>query len=157
MRDRRDRRDGQTLGADHRQPRGVTNVLRSQLGGQLTDLQQVVVDLTRQLAAATKENRILARDRGRLQELLAQAELLKVQRSDADSRWRASMQEREQLEEARRALEAERIEITEHCARLEHALAHQRAAMESARAEIACLEEQVEQLHSIVAMLTSDD
>lgn len=157
MKERRDRRDRPPLATDRRHPRGVTNVLRNQVGGQLTDLQQVVVDLTRQLAAATKENRILARDRGRLQELLAQAELLKVQRSDAESRWRASMKEREQLERARRALEAERVELAEQCVRLEHALAHERAAMESARAEIACLEEQVEQLHSIVAMLTSDD
>jgi chromosome segregation ATPase len=135
----------------------VTNVLRSQLGGQITDLQQVVVDLTRQLAEATKENRGLARDRNRVQELLAQADLLKVQHTDAQSRWRASLQEREQLEESRRGLEAEKIELAEHCARLEHALAHERAATEAARAEIACLEEQVEQLHSIVAMLRRED
>jgi regulator of replication initiation timing len=128
--------------------------LRQRIADEVAGTERVVAALGRDLAQHRRENRALARDRDHLRERLAQAEVTKLEQANTESLWRASLRDRQGVEDSLRALDEENRKLRERCAELERDLAHERQRSEVAALEVACLAEQIEELETIIALLS---
>lgn len=131
--------------------------LRQKVGDHLADARRIIAQLRRDLDDSRAETRELARDRDRLQRARVQIDVLGLERTAAESQARASRLEQKQAEELLCAAEQANRHFAERCERLERALAREREEIDAARLETHCLEEQMEQLQSIVDMLTGEN
>ena len=130
--------------------------LRRRIGEELESTESVVRALSRDLAAYRRDNRELSRDHERLKERLAHLDVARLEQADTETLWRASLRERQHVEDRLRALEAQNQRLVEECAALERALAAERERSELAGMEVECLEEQIAELESIIALLTPE-
>ncbi len=130
--------------------------LRRRIGAELESTEQVVGSLARELAEYRQENRELSRDRERLQERLAQLDVVRLEQADTETLWRSSLRERQRVEERLRDLEAENARLLDECAALESALEAERERGDTADLEVQYLEEHIAELHSIIELLTPE-
>jgi len=130
--------------------------LRRRIGAELHSTEQVVSTLSRELAEYRRENRELARDRERLQERLAQVDVVRLEQADTETLWRSSLRERQRVEERLRDLEEANHRLLQQCVDLEEALNAERERADSADLEIQYLEEHIAELHSIIELLTPE-
>ncbi len=130
--------------------------LRRKVGNQVADAMASISKLREQLDAAREENRALLADRDRLERALVRIDVLELERTEAESRVHEARLERKRLEEALTDVEDERDSLAARCEDLEALAQRERAALDEARLEIGCLEEQIDELRSIVKLLSGD-
>ncbi|MEE8408209.1 MAG: hypothetical protein V3T05_01260 [Myxococcota bacterium] len=130
--------------------------LRQKVSDQLGDARRLIARLRSDLAESNAEKQELARDRDRLQRALVQIDVLRIERAEAESQVRTSRLEQKQTEELLCNAEEDNRHLTERCAGLERALARERADVDAARLETRCLEQQIDQMQSIVDMLSGE-
>lgn len=130
--------------------------LRLRVAEQLDDARRAIARLRTELEASRAENEALSRDRTRLQRALVQMDLLQMEVASAEARARTCRVEYKRVEEQLADSRQDRGYLADRCATLERALARERAELDAARQEIRCLEEQMEQLRSIVALLSGE-
>jgi chromosome segregation ATPase len=130
--------------------------LRRQVHDQLADARRVIARLRRDLEQTRAEVRELAPDRDRLQRALVQIDVLTIARDQAEAQARASRRDQTDAEQLLLDTEEDNRLLAERCEGLERALAREREEVSAAKLEIRCLEQQTEQLQSIVDMLTGE-
>ena len=139
-----------------RRPAAAHAVLRERVTGQLSRLEHVITELRGALETSRLENRMLTDDRDRLQEALLRADVAEIGLATAESRWRASATDERGLKSSHDRLAKENGELADRCRRFQASLAQERDEHGETKLEIACLQEQVDELQSIVALLTRD-
>lgn len=125
--------------------------LHRRIKGQLSTSEQLIEALKKQLAECRERNKALVQERNDLMKSIAQIDASRALRDGQEGQ--ARRQQRREADSSRQALQRENEELSRRCLELEETLADRRREAAEAVEEIACLEEQVSQLQSMVDLL----
>jgi chromosome segregation ATPase len=133
-----------------------TGLLRQKINEHLASAQRVIAALREEVSAYRRENTTLTLQRDRLQRALTKLEAMGLQRSKLEQQAQESEGRRRQLEQSQRELERDMQRLSARNERLERSLTQETEDGEVLRLEIACLEQQVEELRAIASLLSDD-
>ena len=124
---------------------------------QLRVTQDVIQSLLTQIDFYRRQNQVLLEERASLLKLRSRLDELRSERGEAESEFGRLKQEQERLNVDLRDSVTAGQELSHRCALLESALASERARTAELRGVIACLEEQIDQLETMVHLLSEHE
>lgn len=131
--------------------------VRQKVGQRLREYERAIAELKNRLEASRRQARELDQEDDEHRRLQIEVELIKSQRDEAETRWQASLGECKNLQRELRDLKREHAAAVERSRLLEQAVRREREDGDTARAEVACLEEQVRQLRWMVELVVGPD
>lgn len=137
------------------QRRQQLHQLRQRVDGQVSNAQEYMDALRQDLARYREENERLTKQCNRLDRTELSLDVSRLELSELSSRSQADAVEKQRLETLVRTLEKENSELASRCEDLESSIVHERESRSLAKLEIRTLQEQVDQLESMVDLLSS--
>ena len=135
-------------------PEGLAS-LRRRVDGQVSSTQEYIDALRQDVAHFREENERLTKQCNRLSHAELSLDVARLELSELSARSQVEAVENDRLHGLLGTLEEENSDLAARCEDLESSIAHERESGRLAKIEVRTLQEQVDQLESMVDMLSS--